>query len=120
MASYLTDMDEIHRIIFEAPDIVAMIRGKVLRKIRYNLLAVNRSQKMPKQHVAANKKHNLALQEHQDNGCQLKDNASDRFLYSKINRLSGGPLMKGMRCSVQSLQAPNMDQHLIFWLIVTL
>ena len=90
MASYLTDMDEIHRIIFEAPD-SSDNSWQSSSEIRYNLLAVNRSQKMPKQHVAANKKHNLALQEHQDNGCQLKDNASDRFLYSKINRLSGGP-----------------------------
>ena len=51
IASYLTDMDEIHRIIFEAM-ILAMIRGKVFRKIRYDHLVVIQSQKiMPKQHV---------------------------------------------------------------------
>ena len=48
---------------------------------------------MPKQHMAANKNRNLALQEHQDNGCQLKDNVSDRFLYSKINRQRGVKLI---------------------------
>ena len=68
-----------------------MICGKVFWTIQYDPLVVIHIQKMPKQHVAVNKKCNLALQEHQDNGCQLKDNASNRFLYSKINRQSGGP-----------------------------
>ena len=88
--AYLTDMDEIH-LLYSKRQIVAMICGKVLRKVRHDLLVVIGSQKMPKQHVAANKKHNLALQEHQDNGCQLKDNGSDRFVHSKISRQSGGP-----------------------------
>ena len=78
-------------ILYSKRQIIAMIRGEVLRKIRYDLLVVTQSQKMPKQHLTANKRCSLALQEHQDNCFQLKDNASDRFLYSKINRQSGGP-----------------------------
>ena len=78
-------------VLYSKRQIAAMIHGKVLRKIRYDLLVVIQSRKMPKQHMAANNKHNLALQEHQDNSCQLEDNASDRFLSSKIHRQSGGP-----------------------------
>ena len=85
MASCLTDMDEIHRILLEAPD----SSNDSWQSSSEDLL---QSQKMPKRHMAANTKRNLALQEHQDNGCQPKDNASDRFLYSKINRQSGVPL----------------------------
>ena len=78
-------------ILYSKRQIIAMIRGKVLRKIRCDLLVVTQSQKMPKQHMAVNKRCSLALQEHQDNCFQLKDNTSDRFLYSKIDRQSGGP-----------------------------
>ena len=86
MASYLTDMDEIHCIIFKAPD----SSDDSWQSSSEDLI---QSQKMPKQHMAANKNRNLALQEHQDNGCQLKENVSDRFLYSKINRQRGVKLI---------------------------
>ena len=78
-------------VLYSKRPIVAMIRGKVLRKFRYDPLVVIQSRKIPKQHVAVNEKYKLAPQEHQDNGYQLQDNASDRFLYSKINKQSGGP-----------------------------
>ena len=78
-------------VLYSKRQITAMIRGKVLRKVRYDLLEVTQSQNVPRQHLEANKRRNLALQEHQDNCFQLKDNASDRFLYSKINRQRGGP-----------------------------
>ena len=52
-------------VLYTKHQIVAMIRGKVLPKIRYDHLVVIQSQNMPKQHIAANKKRNLALQEHQ-------------------------------------------------------
>ena len=90
MASYLTGMDEIHRIIFEAPDSSDdSWQSSSEDSIRSS--GSDSSQKIPKQHLAANKKRNLLLQELQDNCFQLKDNASDRFLYRKINRQNGGP-----------------------------
>ena len=93
MASYLTYMDEIRCIIFEAPDSSDdSWQSSSEDSIRSS--GSDSESENAKQHVAADKKRNfcnLALQEHQDNGCQLKDNGSNRFLYSKINRQTGGP-----------------------------
>ena len=76
MASYLTHMDEIHCIIFEALN----SSDDLWQSSSEDLI---QRQKLPKQHMAANKNRNLALEEHQDNGCQLKDNVSDRFHTAK-------------------------------------
>ena len=58
MASYLTGMDEIHRIIFEAPDSSDdSWQSSSEDSIRSS--GRDSSQKMPKQHLAANKKRNF-------------------------------------------------------------
>ena len=78
-------------VLYWKRQIAAMIRGKVLDDSIRSSRCDSESENAQTTHVAANNKHNLALQEHQDNSCQLEDNASDRFLYSKIHRQSGGP-----------------------------
>ena len=91
MASYLTDMDEIRRIIFEAPTSSDDLwQSSSEDSIQFSGSDSESENTQTTRGSEWEVRATVAPQEHQDNGCQLQDNARDPFLHSKINKQSGG------------------------------